>query len=80
MDLSNTAHIIKFGNWLKEQRVGLGLSLREASWRSGMSLQRLLSIESGTLEVGINNVEVISVCKIYRITSDEFLLKANGQG
>lgn len=78
MELTNLVQVMKFGNWLKEQRVGLGLSLREASWRSGMSLQRLLSIEAGSLQVGLNSVECISVCKTYRITSAEFLLKANG--
>jgi cytoskeletal protein RodZ len=51
LELSNSVQIARFGGWLKEQRVGLGLSLREAAWRSGISLQRLTSIETGTLAV-----------------------------
>jgi hypothetical protein len=79
VELSNSTIVIKFGGWLKDQRVGLGISLREAAWRSGISLQRLASIESGTLQFGMNSVETSMVCRTYKITSGEFLLKASGQ-
>ncbi|MEQ1877508.1 MAG: helix-turn-helix transcriptional regulator [Bdellovibrionia bacterium] len=78
MELNDVTMVAKFGVWLKEQRVGLGLSLREASWRSGISQPRLTSIETGTLQVGINSVETTMIAKIYKITADEFLLQANG--
>ncbi len=65
-----------FGLWMKEQRVGVGLSIREAAWRSGMSVQRLLSIEAGKLQVGMNSVETSVLCRTYKITADEFLARA----
>jgi hypothetical protein len=78
-DTSNPGLVAQFGIWLKDQRTGVGLSLREAAWRSGMSPQRLTSIETGTLQVGMNTIETSVLCRTYKITSDEFLQRVSGQ-
>jgi cytoskeletal protein RodZ len=76
---TKTGLVFRFGEWVKEQRLGVGMSLREASSRTAMSLHRLSSIENGIFEIQLNSIEVNSLCRTYRITPDEFVKKANGQ-
>lgn len=71
METNNTFEPSKLGNWLKAQRLELGITLSEAAGRAGITFQRLSAIETGSVKVDINNFEKASICKTYRIIPSE---------
>jgi transcriptional regulator with XRE-family HTH domain len=67
---------ITFGIWLKDQRVANGLSIEDVSRKSGISVQRLKSLEIGYAEKGITHAESQKLCVLYKIELKDFIQRA----
>ena len=67
-----------FGKWLRDQRIGAGLSLEDAALKAEIPLHRLKSLEMGLSERGINRAESEKLCAAYRIALSDLLARAQG--
>ena len=69
--------IYKLGIFLKELRLGLDLSLREAAKQAKITPAHLLKIEKGTEIKSIGVVVLINLAEAYRIPVSSILKKAD---
>ncbi len=69
---------IVFGAWLRDQRVSAGMSIEEVSKKSGISIQRIKSLEVGYAEKGITKAESEQLCTAYKIVLKDFIHRASG--
>lgn len=67
---------VQFGEWLRQQRDHLQLSLEAAAQQAGMTAERLKGLELGYSQKGITHAESTRLCATYRLSLDEFLKKA----
>jgi hypothetical protein len=67
---------IKFGEWLRAQRVKTGLSLEDASKGAELSVERLKGLETGLSERGVTRPEAVRLCTLYRIDLKDLLSAA----
>jgi transcriptional regulator with XRE-family HTH domain len=67
---------VNFGHWLREIRTAAGLSLEEACLRSGITEQRLKSLEVGYASKGIVKSEAQTLATLYRQNLDDFMKRA----
>ena len=70
---------MEFGQWLRDQRTKSGLTIEQASERSGVQAERLKSLELGYAKKGVTAQESQKVAAAYRINIQEFLDKAMGK-
>lgn len=67
---------IRFGEWLRSQRVRTGLSIEAAAQGAGLTMERLKGLEMGLSERGITRTEASRLCGVYRIALEELLAQA----
>ncbi len=67
---------IRFGEWLRSQRVRTGLSLEAAAQGAGLTLERLKGLEMGLSERGITRPEATRLCGVYHLELQELLAQA----
>jgi len=72
----HTRRIYKLGTLLKELRLGLGLSIREAAKRANTSPPHLSKIESGNAIKSIGVVILINLAEAYRVPISSILMEA----
>lgn len=77
-DLDDYELDLTFGQWLREQRMTLKLSVEQVSHVCGISSQRLRSLEVGYAEKGITREESEKLCSLYKKELKEFLEHACG--
>jgi transcriptional regulator with XRE-family HTH domain len=70
---------IEFGQWLRDLRAGSGLTIEQASQRSGVPVERLKSLELGYAEKGVTQQESKKICVAYKVDLQEFLDRAAGK-
>ena len=68
----------KFGEWLRSKRLNAGMELEEAAKATGVTTDRLKSLEIGYSERGINRTEAERIAKAYQVELSEVLQKAGG--
>jgi transcriptional regulator with XRE-family HTH domain len=64
---------LRFGAWLRDQRVAVNLTIEQASKESGISSQRMRSLELGYSEKGITRSESEKLSALYKTKLSEFL-------
>jgi hypothetical protein len=67
---------IRFGEWLRSQRVRVGMSLEDAAKSASLSVERLKGLEMGLSERGITRAEAVRISKVYQIGVDDLLAQA----
>jgi len=67
---------IRFGEWLRCQRVRAGLSIEKAAEASSLTIDRLKTLEMGLSERGITHPESVRICTVYQISLNEMLEQA----
>jgi hypothetical protein len=67
---------IRFGEWLRSQRVRAGLALEVAAKLSELSLRRLQCLELGLTGRGITRLEATRLAAIYKIAVPEVMEQA----
>ena len=65
-DFENAVDIV-FGEWLKERRLKKGFSLDLASFNSGISDNRIQSLEKGEATKAITKTEAEGLAKAYGV-------------
>lgn len=70
---------IEFGQWLRDTRVGCGLTIEQAADRSTVPLARLKSLELGYAEKGVTSKESQKISAAYRVDLQELLDRAVGK-
>ena len=68
---------IRFGEWLRTQRVRAGLTLESASTATGLPVDRLKALEMGLSDRGITKAEANKISGLYKIPLHEFLEEAS---
>jgi transcriptional regulator with XRE-family HTH domain len=68
---------IRFGEWLRAQRVRAGLSLEDAAKRADLSVGRLKALEMGLSERGVTRVEATKLGAAYSVPLAELLEQAS---
>ena len=69
---------MKFGQWLRDQRAAKGFTIEQAAERTGLSVERIKSLELGYSERGVTKSESTQLCTAYGIGLDLFLERACG--
>ncbi len=67
---------IRFGEWLRSQRVRAGLNLEKAALGCSIPTERLKALEMGLSERGVTRQESVRICSAYKISLNEFLEQA----
>jgi hypothetical protein len=67
---------IRFGEWLRSQRVRVGISLEESAKLALISVERLKGLEMGLSGRGITRPEAIRLSMAYRIEPSEIIERA----
>lgn len=67
---------IRFGEWLRGQRVRAGLSLEKAALGCSIPAERLKALEMGLSDKGITRPESVRICDAYKISLKELLDQA----
>jgi len=67
---------IEFGKWLGQIRTAAHLTVRDAAKQTGITEERLMSLELGYAERGIRRNEATSLSKIYNVKLEELLQRA----
>lgn len=62
---------VKFGEWLREQRNRMGLTLEECAKRAALSVERLKCLELGLSERGITSSEGSRLASVYQVSLAE---------
>lgn len=70
---------IEFGQWLRDRRMGCGLTLEQSAQRTGIPSERLKSLELGYAQKGITSQESQRLCALYRLDAQELLDRAVGK-
>lgn len=69
---------MEFGRWLRDLRAAAKLTLEQAATQSGVSAERLKSLELGYAEKGVTQQESKRICATYKVSLEEFLAHAVG--
>lgn len=67
---------IRFGQWLRDQRLRHGLSLEQVAEHSGLSGERLNSLERGYAKKGITRIEAENLSVVYNVFLEDVIERA----
>ena len=67
---------IRFGQWLKSQRLKQGLSLEQVQRHCGLSSERLNSLEKGFAKKGITRLEAENLSIVYNVFIEDVIKHA----
>src|SRR4051794_7797651 len=68
---------IRFGEWLRSQRVRAGLSIDESAKLAVISVERLKGLETGLSGRGITHPEAVRIGGAYKVQVEEIIEQAN---
>ena len=66
----------RFGRWLRQQRITSGLSLKQASLKTGINEERIKALEIGYAVRGITQNESERLANAYKVSLNEFISMA----
>lgn len=76
MEVNDYESDFRFGKWLRNRRVECSLTLEQAASKSGMSFERIKSLELGFAEKSVTKKELESLSKIYGLQLNDLVEKA----
>ena len=69
---------VKFGEWIRNHRMAMGLSERDAARALEIPIERLCELESGKARKGVNTTEAVSLAVTYKLDYQDIVRRACG--